>query len=93
MNLLIIVHIKSTYDGWKSFFDANPAGRENFADDSRTRIAKVDDNTAMVQLFDVDMQKMSKVVNNPDSDIAEAMEEHVVNREIYKIEKMAPPTS
>ncbi len=74
-------------------FDANPAGRENFADDSRTRIAKVDDNTAMVQLFDVDMQKMSKVVNNPNSDIAEAMAEHVVSREIYKIEKMAPPTS
>ena len=47
----------------------------------------------MGQLFDVDMQKMSKVVNNPNSDIAEAMEEHVVSRKIYKIEKMAPPTS
>ena len=51
MDLLIIVHIKSTYDGWKSFFDDNPAGREDFADDSRTRIAKVDDKTAMVQLL------------------------------------------
>jgi hypothetical protein len=39
------------------------------------------------------MQKMSKVVNNPNSDIAEAMAEHVVSREIYKIEKMVPPTS
>ena len=51
MDLLVVVHIKSSYDSWKAVFDADPAGREEFADDTRTRVAKVDDNTAMVQLF------------------------------------------
>ena len=47
----------------------------------------------MVQLFDVDMQKMSKVLNNPNSTAAEVMAEHVVSREIYKVEKMTPPSA
>ena len=60
MDLLIVVHIKSSYDAWKAVFESDPAVREEFADDTRTRVAKVDDNTAMVQLFDVDMQKCLK---------------------------------
>ena len=39
MDLLIIVHIKSSYDGWKAVFDSNPAGRQEFADDSRTPVS------------------------------------------------------
>jgi len=93
MDLLIIVHIKSSYDGWKAVFDSGLADRKEFADETRTRVAKVDDNTAMVQLFDVDMQKMSKILNDPNSTVAEVMAEHVVSREIYKVEKMTPPSS
>ena len=91
MDLLVIVHIKSSYDGWKTVFDSFSDGRENFSDDSRTRVAKVDDNTAMVQLFDVDMQKMTKAINDPNSSVQDAMEDHVVSREIFKVEKMTPP--
>ena len=93
MDLLIIVNIKSSYDSWKAIFDSNPADRQEFADETRTRVAKADDNTAMVQLFDVDLQKMSKVLNNPNSTAAEVMAEHVVSREIYKVEKMTPPSA
>jgi len=92
MDLLIVVHIKSSYDGWKTVFDADPAGREEFADDMRTRVAKVDDNTAMVQLFDVDMQKMSKILNDPNSSAADVMAEHVAKRDLYKVEQMSPPS-
>lgn len=92
MDLLIVVHIKSSYDGWKTVFDADPAGREEFADDTRTRVAKVDDNTAMVQLFDVDMQKMSKILNDPNSSAADVMAEHVAKRDLYKVEQMSPPS-
>ena len=49
MDLLAVVHIKSSYDEWKAFFDEDPAVRSEFADESRTRVAKVDDKTAMVQ--------------------------------------------
>jgi len=92
MDLLIVVHIKSSYDSWKAVFDADPAGREEFADDTRTRVAKVDDNTAMVQLFDVDMQKMSEMINDPNSPVADVMADHVEKRDVYKVEQMSPPS-
>jgi len=92
MDLLIVVHIKSSYDAWKAVFDSDPAVREEFADDTRTRVAKVDDNTAMVQLFDVDMQKMSEILNDPNSPTADAMDEHVEKRDLYKVEQMSPPS-
>ena len=92
MDLLVVVHIKSSYDGWKAVFDADPAGREKFADDTRTRVAKVDDNTAMVQLFDVDMQKMFEIINEPNSPVADVMADHVEKRDVYKVEQMSPPS-
>ena len=92
MDLLVVVHIKSSYDSWKAVFDADPAGREEFADDTRTRVAKVDDNTAMVQLFDVDMQKMSEIINDPNSPVADVMADHVEKRDLYKVEQMSPPS-
>ena len=91
MDLLAVVHIKSSYDEWKALFDEDPAVRSEFADESRTRVAKVDDKTAMVQLFDVDMQKMSAVLNDPNSEVNTSMEDHVEKREMYKIEVMSPP--
>jgi len=92
MDLLVVVHIKSSYDSWKAVFDADPAGREEFADDTRTRVAKVDDNTAMVQLFDVDMQKMSEIINDPNSPVADVMADHIEKRDLYKVEQMSPPS-
>ena len=92
MDLLVVVHIKSSYDSWKAVFDADPAGREEFADDTRTRVAKVDDITAMVQLFDVDMQKMFEIINNPNSSVADVMADHVEKRDVYKVEQMSPPS-
>jgi len=47
----------------------------------------------MVQLFDVDMQKMSQMINKPNSPVADIMADHIVSREIYKVEKMAPPSA
>ena len=32
MELLIIVHIKSSYDSWKAVFDDDPGNRKEFAD-------------------------------------------------------------
>ena len=46
----------------------------------------------MVQLFDVDMQKMSEILNAPNSPTAEAMDEHVEKRDLYKVEQMSPPS-
>ncbi len=91
MDILLIVQIKPNYDSWKAVFDADPGGRVNFVDESRTRVGKVDEQTAMVQLFDVNMEQMGKAMNDPESPAASAIAEHVVKHEIYKIEAMAPP--
>ena len=55
MDLLIIVHIKSSFDSWKAVFNADPGDRKDFADETRMQVGKLDDKTAMVQLLDVDM--------------------------------------
>tara|TARA_Y100001970_G_scaffold141199_1_gene173836 strand:+ start:370 stop:651 length:282 start_codon:yes stop_codon:yes gene_type:complete len=93
MDLCIVVHIKSKYDSWKAIFDKDPGNRNSFVDENRTRVGKVDDNMAIVQLFDVDMPKMAKMMNDPNSPVKEVMEEHVVKQEIYTITKMVPPGS
>ncbi len=77
----------------EKFLDKDPGGRNSFVDETRTRVGKVDDNMAMVQLFDVDMPKMAKMMNDPNSPVKAIMEEHVLKQEIYTITKMAPPGS
>tara|TARA_S200000501_G_C20339130_1_gene532434 strand:- start:144 stop:371 length:228 start_codon:yes stop_codon:yes gene_type:complete len=70
MDFCIVVHINSTYDSWKAIFDKDPGGRNSFVDENRTRLGKVDDdNMAMVQLFDVDMLKMAKMMSDPNSPV------------------------
>ena len=93
MDILIVVRIKSSYDNWKAVFDADPAGRKDFIDETRTLVGKVDDKTAMVQLFDVDMEKMSQMMKDPNSPVADFLAEHVIRQDIYKIEQMSPPNA
>ena len=90
MDILIVAHIKSSYNSWKAVFDADPGGRNGFVDETRTRVGKLDDKTAMVQLFNVDMQKMSQMMNDPNSPVADIMAEHIIKHDIYKIEQMTP---
>ena len=93
MDFCIVVHINSTYNSQKAIFDKDPGGRNSFVDENRTRLGKVDDNMAMVQLFDVDMPKMAKMMSDPNSPVKIITDEHVVKQEIYTITKMAPPGS
>ena len=93
MDLCIVVHIKSTYDSWKAIFDEDPGGRNSFVDESRTRVGKVDDNMAMVQFFNVDMPKMAKMMNDPNSPAQAIIQEHVLKHEIYTITEMVPQGS
>ena len=47
----------------------------------------------MVQLFDVDMPKMAKMMSDPNSPLKPIMEEHILKQEIYTITEMVPPGS
>ena len=46
----------------------------------------------MIQIFDVDMQKMSEALNNPNAATVAATDDHVVKREVFRLEPMAPPS-
>ncbi|MAV61606.1 MAG: hypothetical protein CMQ83_04545 [Gammaproteobacteria bacterium] len=89
MDLCVVVHIKSSYDSWKAEFDNDLSGRSSWLDEERTTVGKVDDNTAIVQLFNVDMEKMKSVLNDSES-AAKIMEEHVLKREFYSMAEMKP---
>lgn len=92
MNILIIVHIKSSYDSWKAVFDLDPGGRVEFADESRTRVGRVDDQTAMVQLFDVDIESLAYEINDPESPSVDPLiSEHVLKHDVYNLTTTDPP--
>ena len=92
MDILIVVHIKSSYDSWKAVFDLDPGGRVEFSDESRTRVGRVDDQTAMVQLFDVDMESLAYAINDPDSPSVDPLiAEHVFRHDVYTLTAIAPP--
>ena len=92
MNILIVVHIKSSYDSWKVVFDMDPGGRVEFADESRTRVGRVDDQTAVVQLFEVDMESLAYEINDPESPSVDPLiAEHVVKHEVYSLTSIVPP--
>mgnify|MGYP000126476066 FL=1 len=56
MNVIIKVSM-ANYDAWKETFD-NHAERATVCDESKTTVGKVDETSAIVMLYDVDMQKM-----------------------------------
>ena len=93
MDILIVVHIKSSYDSWKAVFDLDPGGRVEFCDESRTRVGRVDDQTAMVQLFDADMESLAYAINDPDSPSVDPLiVEHVIRHDVYSLTTIVSPT-
>ena len=68
-DLLVMVTMDNYYDWKEKAFDSDAERRATVCDESRTTVAKVDDNTAMVLMYDVDVAAMSSFMT------AEAMEE------------------
>ena len=63
-----------------------------FADESRTRVGRVDDQTAMVALFDVDMESLAYAINDPDSPSVDPLiTEHVVRHDVYSLTTIVSP--
>lgn len=88
MNVLVIAHLKSGYEEWKSLFDGD-ARRADFCDESQTKVGRVDDNTALIALFDVDMEGMGQHLSNPEF---QAMIEPYVDRhDVFTMEPLPAP--
>ena len=86
MNVLVTAHLKQSYDAWKKIFDADTA-RAEFCDEGRTMVGRVDDNTALIALFDVDSEKMTQRLTSPEFN--DLVKDHVVKHDAYSFEAMS----
>jgi hypothetical protein len=90
MDLHIIVRLKASYKAWKSMFDDHAPVRAGVCDDTRTLTGKASDTTALISIFDVDMEKMGAMMADPEfQKLTESLvEEHIV----YTLSPLAPPS-
>jgi hypothetical protein len=86
MNVLVTAHLKKGYDVWKKLFDSDTA-RAEYCDESRTMVGKVDDNTALIALFNVDGAKMKARLTS--AEFAELVDDYVVKHDAYTFEEMS----
>jgi len=86
MDLMITVHLRQGFENWKQIFD-NDAARAEFCDESKTMVGKVDDKTALIALFGVDLAKMKARLSSPQ--FAEAVKDYVVKHDIYGLEEVS----
>jgi hypothetical protein len=79
MDIHLIVKLKSSYEAWHDLFINDAENRSKMCDESRTLAGKADDSTALVTLFDVDMEAMGAMMEDPDFQklTEDYVEEHV----------------
>ena len=61
----MVVKLKSSYDSWHQLFANDGENRKKICDESRTLVGKANDTTALVTLFDVDMEAMGAMMSDP----------------------------
>jgi hypothetical protein len=90
MDLHILVRLKAPYEAWKSMFDDHAPVRAGACDETRTLVGKASDTTALISIFDVDMEKMGAMMADPEfQKLTEPLvEEHIV----YTLSPLAPPS-
>ena len=79
MNVHVIVKLKSSYEAWHELFVNDADNRTKICDESKTLVGKADDSTALVTLFDVDMEAMGAMMSDPEFNkmIENHVEEHI----------------
>ena len=85
MNILLKVSMNN-YNEWKSAFDGHEE-RAQVCDESRTTVAKLSDNQAIVMLYNVDMPKMQELMTS-DLMIQLSKDLDIVNDEMHSFESM-----
>lgn len=87
MNIIIKVSMANYY-AWKETFD-NHAERATVCDESKTTVGKVDETSAIVMLYDVDMQRMQGLFG---SEFMVSLTEklQIVNDEMHSFTPLQP---
>ena len=66
MDVHLIIKLKSSYEAWEEIFISHEDVRSSICDESKTLFAKANDTTALVTIFDVDMEGMGKMMLDPE---------------------------
>ena len=79
MDIHLIVKLKPKYEAWHDLFVNDAENRSKRCDESKTLVSKADDATALVTLFDVDMESMGAMMADPEFQklTEEYVEEHI----------------
>ncbi len=79
MDIHIIVKLKSSYEAWHELFANDADNRSKICEESKTLVGKADDSTALVTLFDVDMEALGAMMTDPEFQklIEDYVEEHI----------------
>ena len=86
MDLFFTIHFLVDYDNWYEAFLADAPGRAQWCDDKRTVVGKVDNQTAMVICFDVDIVAMG--VHMQSDAFLKLAEGVVVRHDIYQLQSL-----
>ena len=65
MEVHIIVKLKSSYESWKEAFDNHAEYRAKMCDERKTLVGKANETTALITVFDVDMEAMNTMMEDP----------------------------
>jgi SH3-like domain-containing protein len=88
MDLLILAHLKSSYNEWKAVFDAD-ADTQSAWISGDVLVAQANDRTAMIVAYGVDMEGMAAFMGTPE--FAERTAAHVSGHTVYTISELPPP--
>jgi hypothetical protein len=86
MDMMITAHLKQSFENWKELFDSDANARGEYCDESKTMVGKVDHETALIALFDVDQEKMNARLSS--QEFTELVDAYVKGHDIYTLGKM-----
>ena len=89
MDVHIIEKLKSSYEVWHQLFVSHSDTRSQMCDESRTLVAKANETTAIVTIFDVDIEAMGGMMADPE--FQKLTEDYVEEHIPYSISPLAPP--
>jgi hypothetical protein len=66
MDVNLIIKLKASFETWKEIFINHKEVRSKICNESKTLFAKANDTTALVTIFDVNMEEMGKMMSDPE---------------------------
>ncbi len=89
MDVHIIAKLKSSYKDWYAIFAGDSERRSTICDEARTLVGQAGEKTALVTLFNVDMEAMGAMMADPD--FQKMAEDYVEEHIPFSLTPIGPP--